>query len=353
MNMKINTTGLKFDPAQIDKLNKVILQEEFNERVNEVRKVNLSVVQKPTYSEVLLPFLSSGVNQVLNTMEDISGYELDAEKGMTNAKEFCFGGYDESKFKFLSLEGEAHITTHAIDYYIKKDIVPVCTITFYFYTRSLNIVDKSKYIKFTDDISSQSNLDYAIDRSQLIENYTLENSIIFIDGPLIGGNISHYSLKLIENLHKKNILPIFIVKNSDSNLIVDQIKNLRHQYNSDLHWAYKLLKEGQRSNLFRYEDKHNKNFSKIFCYIKPFNFITPQRIEIHPSTYSIYEEFIPDLLNLIYYLLLLHGDKKNPQMRPIAIAEMYAREVMKTINIELLMRRSSLIQTMDQSRFGG
>ena len=347
------TLGFKFDQKQVEKLNKVILQDGFTDRVNEVRKVNLSVVQKPTSSEVLIPFITRGGNLILNLIEEISGYDLNAEKGNSLAKEICFGGYDESKFKFLSLEGEAHVTTHALDYYFDEDNVPICTITFYFYTRSKNIVDKSKYIKLTSDIASESNLDYALDRSYLIKNYTLENSILFIDGPLIGGNITHYTVDLIDELHNNNILPVFIVKNSNSNLIIDNLKNISNEYNSDLHWAYKNLREGQRSNIFRYVDKHNKKFSKIFCYIKPFNYITPQRIEIHPSTYSLYQDFIPDLFDLIYYLLLLHGDKKNPQIRPIAIAERYAREVMKTINIELLMRRSSLTQTMDQSRFSG
>lgn len=351
--MKRFSSDIRFDPNQIEKLNKVILQSDFNERVDEVRKVNLSIVQKPTSADVIIPFITSVDNQLLKAVEEISSYDLNPSNGNSIAKETCFGGYDESKFKFLSLEGEAHITTHAIDYYIEDNNTPICTITFYFYTRSKNIVDKSQFIKFTDDISSQSNLDYALDRSELIANYALDNSILFIDGPLIGGNISHFSVDLVQKLQTKNILPVFIVKNSDSNLVVDNINGLRDEYNSDLHWAYKTLNEGQRTNFFSYVDKHNKNFSKFFCYIKPFNYISPQRIEIHSSTYSLYHDFIPDLLDLIYYLLLLHGDKKNPQIRPIAIAEKYAREVLRTINVELLLRRSSLTQTMNELRFGG
>ena len=351
--MKRFTSELRFDSNQVQKLNKVILQGDFNQRVNEVRKVNLSVVQKPTNAEVNIPFIASSTNLLLNIVEEISGYDLNPSNGNSLAKEICFGGYDESKFKFLSLEGEAHITTHAMDYYFDDDNIPICTITFYFYTRSKNIKENSQFIKFTDDISSESNLDYALDRNQLIENYALENSILFIDGPLIGGNISHFSIDLVKKLHAMNVLPLFIVKNSDSNLIVDNIKSFRNEYNSDLHWAYKSLKQGQRTNFFNYVDKHNKNFSKFFCYIKPFSYISPQRIELHSSTYSRYQDFIPDLMDLIYYLLLLHGDKKNPQMRPIAIAEKYAREVLRTINVELLLRRSSLTQTMNELRFGG
>ena len=297
--------GFRFDQEQVEKLNKVILQDGFHDRLNEVRKVNLSVTQKPIMSEVSVPFISSVGNVILEEVEEIKGYSLDPIEGNEFAKEVVFAGYDESKFKFLSLEGEAHITTHAIDYYIDEDNIPVCKITFYFYTRSKNIVDNSKFIKYTDDISSQSNLDYATDRNEIIEQHALENSILFIDGPLIGGNITYYSLELVKKLHEKKIVPVFIVKNSDSNLVVDNIKSFTNTYNSDLHWAYKNLKKGQRTNFFKYTDKHNKQFSKIFCYVKPFNYVTPQRVEIHPLTFGIYERFIPELLNLFYYLLLL------------------------------------------------
>jgi len=344
---------VKFDSTKVENLNKVLLQDGFHDRLNEVRKINPRVIQNPSVVEINIPFITKGGNLFLKRVDEDIAHTLNAEKGCSLAKQINFGGYDESKLRFLTLEGEAHVTTHAMDYFLDEEIVPICTITFYFYSRSKKITDTSKFIKFTEDISSESNLDYVTDRNQLIENFSLENAILFIDGPLIGGNISHYNIELVEKLHKKNIFPVFVVKNSDSNLIVDNMKELSYEYNSDLHWAYKTLKEGQRTSLFMYSDKYNNRFSKIFCYIKPFNYITPQRIEFHQSTFVFYKEFIPDLFDLIYYLLLLHGDKKNPQMRPIAIAEKYAREVMRTFDIEILLKSSSLIQTLDQTRFGG
>ncbi|HII94310.1 MAG TPA: hypothetical protein HA367_01000 [Candidatus Methanofastidiosum sp.] len=346
-------TGLEFDPEKLQRLNEVTLQDKFQERLNEVRKINVTITQKPAPTEILIPNLTSGGDQLVSSIEEIKGYDLIARNGDIFSKQVGFGGYDESKYKFLSLEGEAHITCHSVAYYLNQDIFPVCKMTFYFYTRSKNIVDHSKLIKYTEDCSDQANLDYAVDRNEFIENYAIDNTIMFIDGPMIGGNISSFSLKLVEDLHRKNIIPIFLVKNSDSNLVVDHYNELRSHYNSDLHWAYTMLKQGQRSSLYHYTDKVNPANTKLFCYYKSFKGITPQRIEFHPDTYILYKDYFPNIFDLLYYLLLLHGDKANPQIRPIAVAEKYAREIIKTINIELLLRNSSLIQTMNQGRFGG
>jgi hypothetical protein len=108
---------------------------------------------------------------------------------------------------------------------------------------------------------------------------------------------------------------------------------LKNKYNSDLHWSYNSLQPGERSNLFRYTDKVNPKNTKLFCYIKPFDRPSPQRIEIHPETF----ELIDELFDLIFYLILVQGDKSNPQIRLIAIAEKYAREMIKTANIRSLL----------------
>ena len=118
-----------------------------------------------------------------------------------------------------------------------------------------------------------------------------------------------------------------------------------------MHWAYNQLKKGQRTSFVMYRDEHNPSNSKIFCYIKIFN-LSPQRIEFHTDTYTRFEENINDIMDLIYYLLLVHGEKKNPQIRPIAIAEKYARETLHLTNSYELIKTSGLIPTMNQKRFG-
>jgi len=55
---------------------------------------------------------------------------------------------------------------------------------------------------------------------------------------------------------------------------------------------------------------------------------------------------------VIYYLFLLHGDYKNPQIRPVAVAEKYAREVLGLINPYAFMKSTGITPTINQTRFG-
>ena len=70
-------------------------------------------------------------------------------------------------------------------------------------------------------------------------------------------------------------------------------------------------------NFFKYDDVYNEEFSKIFCYLKTFD-ISPQRIEFHPKTYAKYQDIMDDMMDMVYYLTLVQGDLKNPQIRLIA-----------------------------------
>jgi hypothetical protein len=230
--------------------------------------------------------------------------------------------------------------------------MPISYLSFYFYTRSKEITKNSSYIKYSLDHSADSNKDYAIDRSKFLYDYCIENSILFIDGPLIGGQMTSYTIESIERLQERSIIPLFIVKNSDSNLITDNILELRSKYNSDMHWSYRQLKVGQRTNLVMYVDEYNPKNAKIFCYMKAFN-LSPQRIEFHINTFKDYENQMNDFMDMIYYLFLVHGDKKNPQIRPIVIAEKYARCVLRMADTYSLIKASGLIPTMNQERFGG
>ena len=101
-----------------------------------------------------------------------------------------------------------------------------------------------------------------------------------------------------------------------------------------------------------YKDEHNPKNVKIFCYLKAFN-LSPQRIEFHADTYLRYKSKINEIMDLIFYLLLVHGDRKNPQVRPIAVAEQYARETLHITNSYEIIKTSGLIPTMNQERFGG
>ena len=222
---------------------------------------------------------------VINTLEDGQIKQLDKKKGCSLAQnQYNISAYDESFNKYFSLAGSGLLTSHSIIVHGDSDYLSSNNLTFYFYTRSDEICNKSEYIKKSEDTNLDSRRDYSKDRTDFIIETTPDNCVLFIDGPLIGGVNNPYNIKMNEALLRKNVIPIFIVKNSNSNMVTDNIPSLKGKFNSDMHWAYTFQKAGSRTNFFKYEDIYNEEFSKIFCYLKTFD-ISPQRVEFHPKTY--------------------------------------------------------------------
>lgn len=343
----------KIDPEELSKQNRFILQDGFNDKLTAYGRLNVSNTHTPTQGGFNIVQSETPQNSTLKVIDEVIAKKLDQNQGQQFSKKVVFSGYDESKLQFLTLEGIINITSHALVHVTSKEFVPNGYITVYFYTRSNDLVQKSKYVRYSINVESDSNRDYVEDRNLIINDKVLEDSILFIDGPIIGGNISSYTLDLIESLHKKNVLPVFFVKNSDSNLVVDNLSSIKNKFNSDLHWSYNFLNQGERTNFFLYKDKVNPKNTKLFCYFKLFNNTSPLRIEIHPDTSVIFKDYLDDLFDLIYYLLLVQGSRTNLQIRPIAIAEMYARDMINIVNIRSLLKNTSLIATRNQERFGG
>ena len=200
-----------------------------------------------------------------------------------------------------------------------------------------------------DSIEATFKRDYATERTKFILSNCPRNTVLLVDGPLIGNQMSDYTVELSQKLLEKSIIPIFIVKNSSSNLVTDNIHELNEKFNSDMHWAYKYLSHGERTNFFLYQDANNRNFAKVFCYIKPFD-LSPQRVEIHSTTYNGREDLIKKLMDTLYFFYIVQGDLKNPQVRPVAIAEMYARESKRMYNINKILREAKIQPTMNQNR---
>ncbi|MDD5239159.1 MAG: DNA double-strand break repair nuclease NurA [Candidatus Nanoarchaeia archaeon] len=326
----------------------------FTKTLKEMDKLNIKLPTNPSIQDLdFSQFLYPTQGELISKIEDSKIYKLDPKRGSKFINEnLLISAYDESINKFSCLEGTAFLTSHSL--VIQKpgeEYLPANYLTFYFYTRSKDYSENADYIKYSEDPEADSKRDYVQDRTEFILQNTPKNSIILIDGPLIGAQASSYTIKLNKELLKKDILPIFFVKNSNSNIVIDNIKELKGRYNSDMHWSYNILKPGERTCLFRYEDKFNPNNAKLFCYLKTFN-ISPQRIEFHVDTFNKYKNQINDMMDLICYLVLAQGDLKNPQTRPIAIAEMYARETLKLIDLDKLMRGFNITPTMNQERFG-
>jgi len=333
--------------------NKLILQSSFNETLKELNKINIRLPRNASNIQLDFQNLIFPPNGKLVTpMQEISNINLNPKMGEKKAQgDRHIVAYDESINKFSALEGTAYLMSHSIIIAEETDFIPLNLLTFYFYTRSKEISNDSTFIKYSSDPEMDSQKDYVKDKIEFLIEYSPPRSILFIDGPLIGGDVYTFMIRAINQFLSKDIIPIFFVKNSSSNLVTDNIPNLFGKYNSDMHWAYKYLKRGQRTNFFRYVDKNNEDNAKIFCYLKAFN-LSPQRIEFHVDAFKKYQDEIDEIMDLVYYLLLVQGDLRNPQVRPIAIAEKYARETIHLVDINKLTRDSGLIPTMNQERFG-
>lgn len=333
--------------------NQLIVDPSFNETISEINKLNMELPPTLISEEMnfsLYPYPQEG--KLITNIEEMKNFYLNAKNGEELVKDnLTVAAYDESFRKYDALEGSSFLTTHSLVLLHKNEFLPSCYMTFYFYTRSKESVSKSKNLSYSQNPDIDNTLNYVKDRSSFILNHVPNNSILFIDGPLLGGQISSYTIKLNEELLKKNVFPIFFVKNSNSNLVVDNVDQLKGKYNSDLHWAYKFLKKGERTNLFKYEDIYNKKNAKIFCYVKTFN-VSPQRLEIHVDTLKKFKEKLMDILDITYYFMLVQGHPKNPQVRPIAIAEKYARDIQHLIDFQNLVKSAGLMGTMNQQRFG-
>ncbi len=328
------------------KTNRLIFHPKFNEVVMEISKLNIRL--PPPIPQDYVDFSSlKGVD--VEPIEKEAITSLNPKKEFNVLKDRKISAYDESKNKFAALEGTAYAVSHSLIILSEEDYVPSNFITFNFYTRSEELAKEGKSIKYCDDPEAKSNEDYHIDRNEFLSKTVPSNSILFIDGPLIGGQATSYANKLNSALLKKNTIPIFFVKNSLSNLVVSKIPNLKNKYNSDLHWANNVLKIGERTCFFNYKDAYNPNNTKLFCYIKVYE-NTTQRVEMHPETYNNFKSMINELMNLIYYLMLVQGDVTNPQIRPIAIAEMYARATLRTVEFTKTMEQLGITPTMNQNR---
>jgi hypothetical protein len=254
----------------MEPLNRLVIHPSFKETIDEIQKINMTMTQLSKQKDFDFSSITFPPDGKLGIIEEIRSINLDAKNGQEVSKEFIFSGYDESKLHYLSLEGDAFFTTHSLLIAAKQEYLPAIYLTFYFYTRSKKITDISPLIKYSENPVEDSNRDYVKDRSEFLNEWALGESILFIDGPLIGGNMTAYTIRLVEDLHKRGAIPIFFVKNSTSNLVTDNIPELKNKYNSDMHWSFNQLKPGQRTNFFIYRDEFNPKNAKIFCYLKAF-----------------------------------------------------------------------------------
>lgn len=269
--------------------------------------------------------------------------------------------YDESVQDYMALEGSLMFCSFSIikvekTYTFNLKVLP------FFITRMKKFENQNQEeIRYNENPGAERNKIIVDSEIEMIKETVEPHSIVLIDGPLIGRQASTRMVQMDRTLRAKDCIPVYFVKNSDSRLIVDNCANLNlgDHFNSDFHWACHRLKNGTRSSFFKYtaqDDENgkkvpNKNHSKVFSYIKAFEGF-PQRVEMHSETYEKYYSLVPKLMNLISYLCIVQGDYKNPQVRPIVIAEKYAREGLRIMNIPVLLRKLGFVPTINEVRFG-
>lgn len=330
---------------------RMIVHPDFYKTLNEIKSSHFKISQNPIFTGMEFDPTNYPNNEsVLSKIENIEKKELNANNGLKLInRERIVAGYDESIELFPGLEGTANLTAHCLVIMGKFEYVPVTYITYYFYTRSKRYADGKEAIKFSSKIEEDMKKNYAVDRKNFLSETVPSGSILFIDGPLIGGNLNYITREMNNKLLEKNVTPIFFVKNSNSNLVSDNVPSLKGKFNSDLDWAHNTFKMGERSPFFMYVDKLNKDNGKIFCYIRTSD-LTVQRVEFHIQTFQKYREEMENIMDLVLYMLYVQGDNKNPQVRTIAVSEKYARTVLRFINSSYI-GTFSFTPTMNSIRF--
>jgi hypothetical protein len=129
--------------------NQLIIDPRFDETFKEVSKLDVSL---PGYQDnfgYALEDLIFSSPDLVTPLSEIKSVKLDPQNGINLIQTgipIC--AYDESTIKFQSLEGSAYFTSHSLVLLDKSDYLPVNYVTFYFYTKSKDIVKRSKLNRF-------------------------------------------------------------------------------------------------------------------------------------------------------------------------------------------------------------
>jgi len=295
-----------------------------------------------------------GREGTVSMLESDLTIDLDANNGceISQNSQRIIAAYDESIMTFSALEGKAVCVSHSLVYVGKNNYLPINYITLKFYTRSSIVQEKMGAAILVKDVAHQSLVDTACNKMDFLEKYGMNDSILLIDGPLIAGDAYTTFMPAIKKFLERNIIACFFVKNSSSDLISTYMPDICVGYNSDMHWVHRILKPGQRTSFFKYTDNHNKENSKVFCYMKFFHNSSPVRIEFPTIIFENFKNEMQNIVDLAYYFLLVQGSKSNAQLRPIAIAEMFARETLKLFDVNKEIRNAQLVPTMNEERWG-
>jgi len=325
---------------------RVIFSENYQSTIDSIKLINKSANKKATISKISSDTIDISKGASISI---ISGYEKISvinEDNLIPPK--LLSAYDESILELNSLEGKVRCIAHSAVIQTDKEYIPSGYVTLKFYTKSDLI--GARNTEYSDiiqskDINSAQIKEYVEERKYFLEKAAPNNALMLIDGPMFSGATTSGNFILINQLLKQECRPIFFVKNSDSTIITENFKFAKG-YNSDLHWAYSTLKEKEISQVFAYTSEGR---SKAMCFMKIYNNRGPVRIEFPLDAFE-QGWYNDDVFDQIYYQYLANGSANNMQPRIIQIAEMYAREILKSTNLYKDIERMGLTKSMNEER---
>lgn len=326
---------------------RIIFSENYKTTIDSIKLINKSIANKASIVKSNSESIDYSTDSVIRI---IKGYKNKFKINKNNLQPASvLSAYDESILELNSLEGKVRCIAHSAVVQNNEEYIPAAFVTLKFFTKS-NLISGIA-TEFTDiiksaDINSALSKEYIKEREYFLSKAAPNNSLIFIDGSMFSGAATSGNFILINQLLLKNCRPIFFVKNSESTIITERFEFAKG-YNSDLHWAYMMLKPGEVSPVFSYTSKEGR--SKAMCFMKIYDRRSPVRIEF---PLKAFEEgsYGDDVFDLIYYQFLANGSSQNIQPRIIQISEIYAREVLKSTNLYQEIERMGLTKSMNEER---
>lgn len=329
---------------------KLIMDKNFETMLSGLQNTELSEPQNDSICAYDSSLYASG--KVVK-IEDEDVCDMDAVAGYNVAvsKDSLICAYSESSQIYDMIDGRAISSAHTLVYIKDSEYVPISFVSLKYITHSKNVADcLGSGVIISDHVSRDTAISIAKDKMLLLDNYCIPNSLLFVDGPLIAGDDYTTFIKQIDRFCENNIVSVFFISSSDSCMVVDNVESLLNQFNSDTHWAATILKPGQRTAFYSYIDQYNSHNSKAFCYIKPGNNSNIVRLELPLVIFNQYRNVINNVLNLAYYMILVQGKMSAPQVRLISVARMYAKEILKTIDLKREIEKHRIQTMINNSR---
>jgi hypothetical protein len=328
---------------------RVIFSENYLSTIENIKLINNSQSNSVNIVKGLGEEILKSAGSVIRIIQNHSEKKKINLEQFNKTSSFQLSAYDESILELNSLEGKIRCITHCSVLQSEQEYTPAAFVTLKFFTKSKIIKSNSTSfsdIIYSEDLSKSLNEEYVKERKYFLSKAAPENAFLFIDGSMFSGASTAGNFTLIESLLSQNCKPVFFVKNSESTIITETF-DFAKGYNSDLHWAFLNLNVGEVSPIFSYISADGRG--KAMCFMKVFTGRSPIRIEF-PLRAFIDGMYPDEIFNLIYYQFLANGSEINVQPRIIQIAEIYAREILKSTNLFKEIERMGLTKSMNEQR---